>query len=91
MAVFKDFNEIEKKCWEDWKENSMTVPKSKFYTRKQIQDWAYQLGILPGTYLYKKANNLGYMTRPWNNLIEIRFKNAEDLAFIKLGDSDDQH
>jgi len=90
MAVFKDFNEIEQKCWDEWKDNSMTLPKHKFSSRKEITEWAYQLGIQPGTYLYKKTNSLGYMPRPWNDLIEVRFQNPEDLAFIKLGDMDEQ-
>ena len=86
MAVFKEFNDIEQKCWDDWKENSITIPKTKFSSRKQIQEWVYQLGIQPGSYLFKKTNNLGYSSRPWNNLIEVRFQNPEDVAFIQLGD-----
>ena len=90
MPKFRTFNEQEQQCWRDWAEHRMMLPRSEFSTRQHIQQWAYELGIQPGTYLYQRTEGQGYQTRPWNDQIEIRFQNPEDLALIKISGHDDQ-
>jgi hypothetical protein len=64
--------------WKSLEGGEITISKIKYnLTNSQsVREWIYEIGIQPDSYLFKR----GLTTQS----ITIRFKNPEDLVFLKL-------
>lgn len=64
--------------WKSLQGGEITISKIKYnLTNSQsVREWIYEIGIQPDAYLFKRG---------WtSDTIVIRFKNPEDLVFLKL-------
>jgi hypothetical protein len=64
--------------WKSLEGGEIAISRNKYnlHSTNAIREWIYQIGIQPDGYLFKKGD------RP--DTVIIRFKNPEDLVFLKL-------
>ena len=78
-------NSVEKPLWEEWEPNSIVFHRADLryhlrqagfdnLTTNNIRNWLYTIGIGAGDNIAKKHYDY----------IEIRFRNASDIAFLKM-------
>jgi|TARA_R110002153_G_scaffold219927_3_gene372411 hypothetical protein len=64
--------------WNSLEGGEVTVSRTKYnlVSSAIIREWIYEIGVQPDAYMFQKGN------RP--DTVTIRFKNPEDLVFLKL-------